>query len=395
MADELAKYAEVRIVGPTGSATMAPKNVAITEAKLKPLLQFLLGAQWQSLRQARQWRPDWVVAGSGLTAPLAWLASRMCNARVAVYVHGLDLSVQHALYRYLWLPAIRRMDRVIANSHATRRLAVGAGIKPERIGVVHPGVDVPSGASRRRPDSVSAKSGRQDDPASVPVAPTDSAGPRQDPGNLFRAQHGLGNRQLLLSVGRLNSRKGLREFVASGLPRILEAVPDVMMLIVGDAPGDALYGQAQTPESIQAVADANGVGECIKFLGRLPEADLLAAYQSANVHVFPIREIPGDPEGFGMVAVEAAAHGLPTVAFATGGVVDAVSEGTSGYLVASGDYEAFADTVLRTLGECKDMRAGCMAFARRFSWPKFGEQVMAQLASSRASAIQMSGDTND
>lgn len=44
------------------------------------------------------------------------------------------------------------------------------------------------------------------------------------------------------------------------------------------------------------------------------------------------------PENFGMVAIEAAAHGLPTVAFATGGIVDAVKDGVSGYLVESNNY---------------------------------------------------------
>ena len=55
------------------------------------------------------------------------------------------------------------------------------------------------------------------------------------------------------------------------------------------------------------------------------------------------------PQEHGMVAIEAASHGRPTVAFATGGVVDAVAEGQSGKLVPPGDYAALIDTVLQVL----------------------------------------------
>jgi phosphatidylinositol alpha-1,6-mannosyltransferase len=94
-----------------------------------------------------------------------------------------------------------------------------------------------------------------------------------------------------------------------------------------------------------------------------------------------VRHIPGDPEGFGMVAVEAAAHGLPSVAFATGGIVDAVAEGRSGRLVRPGDYAALSDAVISTLAECESLRSSCIEFARRFAWPEFGVQLQCHLHS--------------
>src|SRR3546814_12287140 len=86
------------------------------------------------------------------------------------------------------------------------------------------------------------------------------------------------------------------------------------------------------------------------FLGTITDDALLSVvYKAASAHIFPVREIPGDPEGFGMVAVEAAAHGVPTIAFATGGIVDAVAEGESGRLIRTGDYGAFAGIVVESL----------------------------------------------
>lgn len=348
MADELSRHAEVRVVGPDGSAALAPTGVKVSEVPLRPLWKFLLCARSLARREARRWKPDIVLAGSGLTAPIALSAARACGARVAAYVHGLDVAVKHPVYRALWLPALRRMDRVIANSRTTAALARGAGIEPARIGIVHPGVELPA----RLPEAAVAR---------------------------FRAEHGLGHRPILLSVGRLSARKGLREFVAGALPQIVAACPDVMLLIVGDAPAQALHAEAQTPESILDGARSAGISSHVRILGKLSDEALQIAYACADVHVFPVRKLPGDIEGFGMVAVEAASYGVPTIAYAVGGVEDAVQDGVSGHLIPAGDVAAFAAAVIESV-RCPLNSAKPRAFATRFEWKRMGESLLAELA---------------
>jgi phosphatidylinositol alpha-1,6-mannosyltransferase len=349
MADELSKRADVRIVGPCGARVGAPSGVEVIEVPLRPLARFLVSASWQALRIAHAWRPRVVIAGSGLTAPLAWAAARVSGARALAYLHGLDVAVRSIVYRSVWLPAIRRMDRVITNSSATAKLAIQAGVDRARIGIVHPGVTLPDSET----DVVAAQR--------------------------FRDTYDLGTRPILLSVGRLTQRKGLREFVRDVLPRIVAEKPDTLLVVIGDVPSDALLARFQTPESIQAAADAAGVGENIRFIGVITDRERLAdAYRAAQVHVFPVRELPSDPEGFGMVAIEAAAHGLPTVAYATGGIMDAVSEGKSGYLVNPGDAVSFADSVCELLDHpmLGDLPR---AYGARFAWPHFGDAIGRQL----------------
>ena len=188
----------------------------------------------------------------------------------------------------------------------------------------------------------------------------------------------LGHRRILISVGRLTARKGLLEFVREALPRVVARHPDTLLLIVGDAPKDALHAHAhaQTPESIQAAAQSSGIADAVRFIGPITDLEeLCAAYQLAQAHVFPVRSIPGDSEGFGMVAIEAAVNGIPTVAFATGGIVDAVAEGVSGYLVQPHDYERLADSIVHVLDSPGELRETCRQHGQRFSWERFGREV--------------------
>lgn len=349
MAEQLAEFAPVRVVAPKGSAALAPSGVRVDEAPLRPLWWFLVMATLRSLYRALSWRPTVVLAGSGLAAPLAWAAARLAGARAYVYVHGLDLAVTHPLYRLLWHPFLRRMDGVIANSRATAALARDIGVDAARISVVPPGVTMP---------------------------PEDES---PDGSTAFRQQYGLEERRVLLSVGRLSTRKGLLQFVSDVLPAIVAEVPGAMLVVVGDAPADALHAKAQSREAIQSAAEAAGVAGHLLFLGVITDRDRLSdAYRASDIHVFPVRELPGDPEGFGMVAIEAAAHGLPTVAYATGGVVDAVADGVSGVLVKAGDAPSFAravDSMLRHPLPAGPMRA----FARDFAWDRFAGRLKVAL----------------
>lgn len=338
---------QVCVVGPAGCGASLPSGLDVREAPVRPLWRFLPLALIGALRLARRHRPRVVLAGSGLTAPIAVLAAWLAGARSAVYAHGLDLAVRHWLYRAVWLPFIRRCDLCIVNSHHTQSLALAAGVKPERITIIHPGV-------------------------SLPCADTASSGDE------FRQQHGLGGSKILLSVGRLTSRKGLLEFVREALPEVARRYPDAVLLVIGDEAPDALNGAGTgTAAKVQTLARDLGLEQHVLMLGACSDPALAAAYAAADVCVFPVRQIPGDVEGFGMVAVEAAAHGLATVTFDVGGVADAVADGQSGWLVPAGDYSTMVERIDRVLsiGRSAEMSNQARTFAESFAWRHFGSTL--------------------
>jgi phosphatidylinositol alpha-1,6-mannosyltransferase len=345
MVDELARRASVQVVSPAGSANEIARNAVVCEVPLRPLPWFLLVALIKALKLALRCRPQVVLAGSGLTAPIAWLAARVCGAKAITYVHGLDVAVPNRVYRAFWLPTLRRVDQIVANSQATAKLAQEAGVEAAKIKIVHPGVDIPACL------------------------------PNRETRDCLRVRKNWMKRPVLLSVGRLTSRKGLREFVTDVLPLVVLHKPDVLLVVVGEAPVHSLHAKVQSVESIRLAAREAGVERNLEFLGVIKDRDELGAvYEAADVHVFPVREVRGDPEGFGMVAIEAAAYGVPTVAYATGGVVDAVSNGVSGYLRNPGDSVGFAQAVLQLL-DCPLPKDAVRAFSLRFDWQHFGSEI--------------------
>jgi phosphatidylinositol alpha-1,6-mannosyltransferase len=187
---------------------------------------------------------------------------------------------------------------------------------------------------------------------------------------------------LLLSVGRLTPRKGLAEFIRQALPAILARNPDALLLVIGADASDAVRPAADSEHArILRSAEKAGVSAALRMLPPCNDATLSAAYRAADVHIFPVLDVPGDVEGFGMVAIEAAAHGLPTVGCRVGGVPDAIVEGITGSLVAPGDYAGFATRVHHWLARSDQpqMRTQCMAAAAAFGWDRFGERLHALL----------------
>lgn len=341
---ELAKTCEVAIVGPKGvSEYLADCSQNIREVAHKPLWLFFPRFFWSSLRLAFRFRPDIVFAGSGLVAPIAWSIARLTGSKFVVYVHGLDLVVDSKLYQFAWLPFIRRADMCIANSQNTSSLALSKGLATTRLKILNPGVSVPPIDALENTD--------------------------------FRTRHGLGERPILLSVGRLSRRKGLAEFIQFCLADIVQKRPDVLLIVIGGDSDEALYqkGSGQK-EILRDHAEQAGLTQNLLLLGHCAEQELLQAYRASDLLIFPVIEQPGDVEGFGMVAMEAAANGLPTIAFDVGGISDAIST-QSGKLIPAADYHAYTQAILGELSSPSIGISGCRNHAQMNSWPRFGGKL--------------------
>ena len=333
---------DMALLGPQGCSDFI-QDIPAVGISTNSSLSYVVHCCAQAYRLARQWKPDLVVAGSGVAALPARVAARCAGAKTVTLVHGLDIIYPSMLYRIGFLPAIRNSDVIIANSANTAQLAESAGVSHRRMEILHPGVSLPGDLSAVQLD------------------------------------FDLEGRKVLVAVGRLIRRKGIPEFIQHSLPEIVQANPSVMFLVIGGASESSpLKKEGVEADIEQAVIEA-GMQEHVRLLGRVTDAVLKQLFSIADLHLFPVLDLPGDVEGFGMVAVEAAAHGVATIAFKAGGVPDAVKDGVTGYIVEHQNYQAFSQAVLKGLEAAgKELTPqNCIEYAAQFSWDNYGRRLCA------------------
>jgi glycosyltransferase involved in cell wall biosynthesis len=148
----------------------------------------------------------------------------------------------------------------------------------------------------------------------------------------------------LLSVGPIKRRKGYHVAIEA-FARVHAARPDVQYWIAGGADDPPFLS-----DLTRRIA-ALGLQNSVRFLGRVPEDELLRLYQGcAAFWLLPVTE-DQQFEGFGLVYWEANACGRPIIGTRGSGAEDAIADGVNGFLVPAGDPEAAADAALRLLGD--------------------------------------------
>lgn len=146
--------------------------------------------------------------------------------------------------------------------------------------------------------------------------------------------------QIVTFVGRLVELKSADHLLSAvaELPAALRERTTVR--IIGAGPQDAALRELAGRLDVHA-----------EFLGRRTPAEVAEALATTTVFSVPSRTIGHAAEGFGIVHLEAAAAGLPSVAYRSGGVPEAVVDGVTGLLAPEGDIEALSTALEQLLGD--------------------------------------------
>lgn len=172
--------------------------------------------------------------------------------------------------------------------------------------------------------------------------------PCVDPKFVQRATNVASETFRLVSVSRLIDRKGHeRVLQALALLKLNGSLLNFRYTIIGDGP------MRQSLESLSIELD---LASQVIFKGDLSDTDLQACYADADVFVLPVKNDPIDKEGFGMVYLEAAAYGVPSIATNMSGVNEAVLDGETGILVPDGNIEELS-RALYQLAISEELRA--------------------------------------
>jgi phosphatidylinositol alpha-1,6-mannosyltransferase len=262
--------------------------------------------------------------------------------RLVCWAHGEELDyVEHSReLRWLQAKVHHSASAIFANSRNTARKLSALGVPAAKITVVYPGVD-----ARRFSETGCGRKLRER------LAPNGEI--------------------LLLTVGRLQRRKG-HDLVVRTLELLKGDFPEMRYVVVGD-------GEEQ--DRLQQLAGQLGLRDRIEFVGAVAPDQLPAYYAAADIFVHPNRVDAGEAEGFGIVFLEAAAAGLPTIGGNNGGVPEAIEPGTTGMLVETDDLSELAAAV-RTLAMSDSLRrrmgdAGRARVRRQFTWDQSAATVAA------------------
>ncbi len=182
------------------------------------------------------------------------------------------------------------------------------------------------------------------------------------PGDRNGARHalGLGAGPVLLFVGRIQPLKGVD--VALQALAALDR-PDATLLVVGGASG--VEGDHEVAR-VHGLVDDLGLRSQVRFVPPQPHHILSTYYRAADAVWVPSRS-----ESFGLVALEAAACGIPVIASAVGGLLSLVDHGRTGFLVPGRDPELFARHTAQLLAHpdmAAEMGVDAASRARHYTW---------------------------
>ncbi len=294
------------------------------------ILPWLFLRATSSLIRARDY--DILHIQDGLLAPVGWLLHVIFQKPYVVVAHGLDITYPNPLYKpVLWF--VRRATAVVSISQATAKEVLNIGVDPHRSFVITPGInDATKGIKVNKTEL------------------SEIAGIKLSPKNT-----------ILLSLGRLVKRKGMAWFINNVLPDIVRRHPNVVYLIAGEG---------AERSNIERTVEALAMQRNVVLLGKVSDELKTKLYQACDIFVMPNIVVPGDMEGFGLVAQEAAVAGLAVVASNLEGIGDALQEGKNASLVMPENPKAFGYEIERLINDSKLCQATGKA-AREYTIANF------------------------
>ena len=252
---------------------------------------------------------------------IAWLVSLFSKVQFVCFIHGEDIeTAATSREQSLMVKQVcGKADMLICNSLNSQNIARRLNYDVGNTVVLHPGADCER---------------------FIPV--TSDLEFKQDMGWIGRT--------VILTVGRLQARKGHDKMIEA-MPTILAVHPKTLYCIIGD--GD------QKPRLLELVNELE-LADSVIFLNEISDEQMIMCYQQCDIFILPNRTIDNDIEGFGMVLVEAQACGKVVIAGDSGGTAETMLAEQTGFIIdctnpdviATKINQLLSDTVLtKSMGE--------------------------------------------
>ncbi|MDO8744648.1 MAG: glycosyltransferase family 4 protein [Candidatus Brocadiaceae bacterium] len=248
--------------------------------------------------------------------PAGLVCKKLFGVKYSVYVYGSETIRfgNSQMISRLMKKVIEEAEELVPNSEFTLLEYERWGVPREKMVTIVPGVD------------------------SVFFHP-------QDKSQHLIEKYSLRDKQVIMTVGRLDERKG-HDMVIRAMTQLTKRFPDVVYMIVG---------KGREEQRLKSLADNLKLQDHVIFTGFVADESLPDYYNLCDIFVLPNREtesndqLKGDYEGFGVVFLEASACGKPVIAGNSGGSCEAVVDGITGLMVDPRSEDDIAHTIERIL----------------------------------------------
>ncbi len=332
--DEIIGERNVRMVAvPAKAATHADGNAALGRVTK---IRFLLSA----IAKAIFWRPQLVLCAHVGISPVARLIQRLTGTPYWVMLYGIEVWGDLALSK---IEALRMAQQLVAISTFTLESATKRqGLQGCKSVFLAPAFSID--------ESVTAK--KRTNVAESNPAPA------------------------VLTVGRLAASERYKghDVMLDAWPAVLREIPEARYIIVGDGDDRA---------RLQARAMENGLASSVTFKGSVSGAELQSCYDECRVFALPARteldERAPRGEGFGIVFLEAMAHGKPVVGPNVGAPTEFIHDGEHGLLMDPVNPKKLAEALVELLAHPERARqmgdAGRRWVQEQYSYEMFRERL--------------------
>ena len=279
------------------------KNILSLGKSQKHLIWFMPYCALYLLFNARKY--DVIYYGDSLLCGPAFFAKLVApHTKAVVDVHGLDVIYPNKVYQLYLKLFYNCFDSYICNSKNTEDTLHARGINNTVI--VNRGVDTNK----------------------FKIA-------TEDKGTLKQRYHLEPDMHIILTVGRLIKRKGVEWFIRNVMNELRDK--PICYFIIGGG---------EEENNIKIAVRDHHLEEKVKLLGRVSEEELNNLYLHSDIFVMPNIYVPNDPEGFGIVAIEASLAKLIVLASNIDGIGDAIVDGQNGFLLEAGNAPQYIDKIV-------------------------------------------------
>ncbi len=234
------------------------------------------------------------------------------------------------------LNILDNVDHVVSNSKYTKELAINCGIESNKITVINPGIDPVKDLNPKYLDETK---------------------------NLLK-----NNNPRLITVSRFDKRKNHEKIIMS-LRNLKQTYPNIIYICIG-------YGEEE--ENIKSLVKQLELEKNVLFFKDIHQDFKNALISQSNLFVMPSIKYKKSVEGFGIVFIEAAQYGIPSIGGKDGGATDAIIHNKTGIICDGNNLDDVYSSIDLILTNNSYLEFGRKAkeYSVNFDWSKIIKEYL-------------------